>query len=639
MNNIEAQLCGLVLDIIILYFLSKHKRVGLYSETVFKNATIVYTLCIMLDILSVILIKNSERFNEHAIHFVCKDYLVFLMLCGYFAFVYTYSDVKRFRDNKKFGAVVFGIMVLGVILIYALPVKYFYDGTSVYSYGPSVLATYVFAPIFIISTIVFTFIHGKQMNPHRRKAVRIWMFIEIGAALIQYLIPEALLVGFGSSLGLFILYSELENPEANIDRETGAFSHDTYDKYIKQLYENSQDFSCIGINSGSDWKIDNDLENRVIVEMAEFLNSFGDSKLFRTAEYVFTLVYDKREQAINEAESAINLDIIRERFKEPWGGGNFSVNTKYLYVPDGNIVSSLDEFDSLRSFYRNTFSANEEVITLDKESANQIREIDIMKQEIKSALDDDRIEVYYQPIYSVESEHFVSAEALARMKDRDGNIVMPGKFIPVAEETGLIEQIGERVFRITCQFIKSNRLSEIGVEYVEVNLSVSQCENPKLSAIYNDIMKVEDVTPDKINLEITESSRLNSRNILLENMNMLITMGCGFSLDDFGTGESNLNYIVDMPVNIVKIDRGMIQDYFTNEKARVVMQATVNMIKKLGLRIVAEGVETEEQFEKIKELGIDYIQGYYFSKPLPAEEFLTFIRAKNKKYLELKEES
>ena len=639
MNNIEAQLCGLVLDIIILYFLSKHKRVGLYTETVFKNATIVYTLCIMLDILSVILIKNSERFNEHAIHFVCKDYLVFLMLCGYFAFVYTYSDVKRFRDNKIFGATVFGLMLLGTILILALPVRYYYDGVSVYSYGPSVRVTFVFAPIFIISTIIFTFVHGKQMNPHRRKAVRIWMLVEIGAAVIQFLIPEALLVGFGSALGLFVLYSELENPEANIDRGTGAFSHDTYDKYIKQLYESGRNFSCIGINSGTDWKIDNDLENRVIVEMAEFLNSFGDSKLFRTAEYVFTLVYDKKEKEVNEAESAINLDIIRERFKEPWAGGNFSVHTKYLYIPDGNVASSLDELDSLRYFYRDTFAENDDLIILDEESSKKIREIEIMNKEIKAALDEDRFEVYYQPIYSVASEHFVSAEALARMKDGDGNILMPGKFIPVAEETGLIEQIGERVFRKACQFIKSNSLSELGVKFIEVNLSVSQCENPSLSTVYREIMKEEEVSPDKINLEITESSRLNSRNILLENMNMLMTLGCKFALDDFGTGESNLNYIVDMPVNIVKFDRGMVQEYFTNEKARIVMQAAVEMIKKLGLRIVAEGVETEEQLEGIKALGIDYIQGYYFSKPLPAEEFLSFVKSRNKKFLELKEES
>ena len=145
----------------------------------------------------------------------------------------------------------------------------------------------------------------------------------------------------------------------------------------------------------------------------------------------------------------------------------------------------------------------------------------------------------------------------------------------------------------------------------------------------DEIMKLEEVHPKEINLEITESSTLNQRNILLENMNRLMNMGCGFSLDDFGTGESNLNYIVDMPVNIVKFDRSMVQDYFTNKRAEIVMRATVGMIKDLGLKIVAEGVETEEQVEGIKQLGIDYIQGYYYSKPLSKEDFIQFIETRN----------
>ena len=169
----------------------------------------------------------------------------------------------------------------------------------------------------------------------------------------------------------------------------------------------------------------------------------------------------------------------------------------------------------------------------------------------------------------------------------------------------------------------------MGIEYLEVNLSVAQCENRKLSEIYNKIMEKEEIEPAMINLEITESSTLHYRNILLENMNALGRMGCSFSLDDFGTGESNLNYIVDMPVQIVKFDRSMVQDYFVNERAKTVMRATVSMIKEIGLKIVAEGVETKEQLDAMEELGVDYIQGYYFSKPLAEKDFLNFLTVKN----------
>jgi EAL domain-containing protein (putative c-di-GMP-specific phosphodiesterase class I) len=142
-------------------------------------------------------------------------------------------------------------------------------------------------------------------------------------------------------------------------------------------------------------------------------------------------------------------------------------------------------------------------------------------------------------------------------------------------------------------------------------------------------MEKEQVSPSSINLEITESSTLHYRNILLDNMNTLGKLGCSFALDDFGTGESNLNYIVDMPVQLVKFDRSMVQDYFVNDRAKTVMRATVSMIKEIGLKIVAEGVETKEQLDAMADLGVDYIQGYYFSKPLQEKDFLKFLEVKN----------
>jgi EAL domain-containing protein (putative c-di-GMP-specific phosphodiesterase class I) len=335
--------------------------------------------------------------------------------------------------------------------------------------------------------------------------------------------------------------------------------------------------------------------------MAEFLNSFGFAKLFRLNDNDFALVYDMGQREMNEIESAVNLDVIRQRFKSKWGE-NSILNTKFLYIPDGHIVSSAEEFIEVYERNRYKFDKGEDMRTLDETAGQDIKEYRAMVLEIKDALRTDRVEVFYQPIYSVETGKFVSAEALARIRGNDGKLIMPGRFIPVAEESGLIGEIGERVFSKTCRCIKENNLKMKGIDYVEVNLSVSQCENPMLSSTYNEIMRLEEVRPEEINLEITESSTLNQRNILLENMRQLMNMGCGFSLDDFGTGESNLNYIVDMPVNIVKFDRSMVQDYFTNKRAEIVMRATVGMIKDLGLKMVEEEVETKERVKGIRNL-------------------------------------
>ncbi len=138
------------------------------------------------------------------------------------------------------------------------------------------------------------------------------------------------------------------------------------------------------------------------------------------------------------------------------------------------------------------------------------------------------------------------------------------------------------------------------------------------------------VDPDFINLEITESASMSAKKTLLNNMKNLIKYGISFSLDDFGTGQSNLNYIVDMPVDIVKFDRDMINAYFENGKAKYVMDAAMHMVHGMDLEIVSEGIETKEQYQTMEELGISYIQGYYFSKPLSERQFLEFIAASYK---------
>jgi len=220
----------------------------------------------------------------------------------------------------------------------------------------------------------------------------------------------------------------------------------------------------------------------------------------------------------------------------------------------------------------------------------------------------------------------VSAEALVRIRETDGSIVPPGKFIPVAEANGSIRRLGEIVFEKTCKFIKNYELGQYGIRYIEVNLSVEQCECLDLAERYIEIMNKYQMDPAWINLEITETGSIKTRKNMLKNMEQLIEYGVQFSLDDFGSGESNLNYIVDMPVEIIKFDRDMTQAYFESEKAKFVMRAAKNMIHDMGLKIVAEGVETEEQFSDVADFGIDYIQGYYFSKPLPRHDFIKFIR-------------
>ena len=137
------------------------------------------------------------------------------------------------------------------------------------------------------------------------------------------------------------------------------------------------------------------------------------------------------------------------------------------------------------------------------------------------------------------------------------------------------------------------------------------------------------INPAWINLEITETGVVSARNVLLNNMRKLIDEGFSFSLDDFGKGESNLMYVVEMPVSIVKLDYDISKAYFNTEKAKHVVKAVVGMAHELKLKMVAEGIENEDELRTMQEEGIDYIQGYYYSKPIPGDEFIRFVKQHN----------
>lgn len=628
--NIQVQCCGIAILFLLWMFYLKQKPLGLYSVKLFLLTMGMTSFCVTMDILSIVAIHHMEQIPGILLAFICKTYIVSLIWVGYFGLLYSGTELAKTRSERMKQNRAYTVTVLiGTLLIYVLPIHYYLDGMIVYTYGPSCMATYTFALLFVLLTLFKMFARGKEMNAKRRKTVIAWMLIWMIAALIQFLNARLLLVGFASVLGMLILFFKLENPDANIDRETGAYNAHALGEYVKQFYEGQERFSSIMLIFSDTNRLSDEEEgirqDIIFQEIVRYLEKIKGINVFKTMERELVLITDNEEWI-----QKVFL-MLQERFQHPWHSRRLAepmlLNPYYVLLTDSSVFRNTDEiFQMLRYLRVEERNPEKHIILLDDKRVAQFREKEETEEMILSAIEEDRIEVFYQPIYSVKEKRFVSAEALVRIRENDGSIIPPGKFVPVAERTGLISQIGQIVFEKTCAFIGENHLKErYGIHYVEVNLSVKQCEKKELAADFINIMRKYEVTPSSINLEITESAPIQTRNIFQRNIQRLLDYGVAFSLDDFGSGESNLNYIVEMPVSIVKFDRGMSQAYFADQKAKFVMEAAMSMIHDLKLEIVSEGVETKEQMEIISGLGIDYIQGYYFSKPLPADMFLKFI--------------
>lgn len=618
--NIQMQLAGFGVLLFLLCFYIRRKTVGLYTEVFFKWTMVITLINVTLDVLSIIIIANRNQVPNELCFIICKTYLISLIWTGCCGLFYICQDIyrgrARFRSLFGFGTV----SVIGSFVVLFLPISYVHQKEEIYTYGPSVFATYLFCVFFVFATLLFAFIYRRYMNKNRFSAVVMWILVWMLAALVQFFNNHLLLVGYASCLGMMIVFFKLENPEAYIDKETGAFNSHVFLKYIRQLYEKATSFSVLLISLEQHQNILDRYRDANLLSIFNFLNNRENVKVFKNVEQEFVMLFEEPEQLENE------FGQIRSRFKNDWHG--FIYDPIFVTIQNSNIADSAEEIYQLLRYYRLHIEHMDDRrrIEIDKSLVEERRQQQKMEDIICEALAEDRVEVFLQPIYSVETQRFVSAEALARIRLPDGSLVPPGQFIAVAETTGLILQLGERIFEKTCQFIQREKIWEWGLTYVEINLSIKQCESRDLAERYIQIMENYHLNPSLINLEVTESVSIQMRNILLQNMKRLINYGVSFSLDDFGNGESNLNYIVDLPVQIIKFDREMVQSYFEKDKGRFVMEAATRMILDMNLKIVAEGVETDEQLVGMQLLGVQYIQGYLFSKPLPEREFVEFVK-------------
>lgn len=610
-----------MLVIVFCIFVSE-KALDLYSRRLYFYAMVSDFICISLDILSIFCIAGSYsgQVPRWITLLVCKLYVASLIFQSYEGFLYAANEFFIKGSHNKLRWVYRIACAAGILAAMILPIDFYMENRIVYSFGPSTSATYVFTILFIVSTIFMAFQRADISSRRRRRTFLLWQGCWLLAAVIQMFNAELLLVGFASAFGMVLLYAELENPHEGIDRLTGLFTANIMSDYIRDRYTFGKNFSALSIVFQSDG-LHNDIETekKIFVRSAEYLGKFPHVRVFRNLGSELVLIFKNRE----EMETVYRQ--IREELSDAI---EIPIKIHYLLVPDSIIAGDVDEFFEFYRFLSRE-AQKKEIVQMDETAVARIREQSKIRKMIEEALKHGRVEVFYQPIYNVAEKRFTSAEALVRIRDEEGNIISPGDFIPVAEKTGLIVPLGEEIFKQVCALLAAKDVLKLGISYIEVNLSVVQFERDNLAEEFLEIAKLYGIDFANINLEITETASFGSKQTLLKNMETMMEWGTRFSLDDFGTGRSNLDYFVEMPVDIIKFDYKFTQGYFKNEKVHDVMKGVIEMMKRMGLYIVSEGVETEEQLRAMCGLGVDYIQGYYFSKPIPKEQFLTFLKNRN----------
>lgn len=620
----------LLLIIIIWYF--HEKRIPLASHRTFLIALSMVFVSTGLEIVSTKLAQMSGTEGNAAFWGLSTLQHLALnavpLLFAYYVLQIAHIDARQMLRAKWM------LSFCGLVDVIVLSTNpytnwiYEVDGKQ-YTYGYGVLILVTVAVLTIVASSVVV-IHRVNHTLFAKAMVVLFHMLIVAMAVFLQLRTHVLLLNFVIATVCLTLYYYLQNPNAVIDMVTKQFNRRFLGEYLHTFFVNEKPFGIIVV-AMDDFKFINKtygVENgdNLLRQIGAFMEEMREPKtVFRLGADQFCLVLYKDLDRIGEIAQKVH-----ERFRHPWYSENQAgimmsasiccVNCPADASAYGQLIEVMDYSMSMAKRMqkgRITYAGDYDL--------GRIKQDKAVEKAVKQAMDRDELMVYYQPIFSVEKGVYNSAEALVRLHDAELGWISPEDFIPIAERNGLIIEMGEVILDKVCRFIHDFKLAQTTVEYIEVNISPVQLMQQHFSDRVKQILEKYDVRPEQINIEITETATISMADTVNENIMDLVKYGIKFSLDDYGSGYANIDYINHMPFSIIKLDKYIIWDAFKSTKAGITLKHTIGMLNELKLHIVAEGVETAEMRDHLAEIGCHFMQGWYYSKAVADQDFVRLI--------------
>ncbi|RRJ18980.1 EAL domain-containing protein [Rheinheimera mesophila] len=422
------------------------------------------------------------------------------------------------------------------------------------------------------------------------------------------------------------------NRLADTDTLTGLPNRARFSSHLSQLVREQVEHALLVFDLDNFKKINDslghELGDTLLCKLSERLSQFTrfKAKLYRLGGDEFAVVLENT----NDIHSITSLakDLLKQInlpfFIEQHELAITSSIGIVLYPEDGNDPQALLRNADTAMYHAKHEGANRYLFFNDSMNKLAVKRLQV-ENLIRHGLKEDYFTVFYQPKMDIVTGQLVGMEALVRFITPKKGLISPASFIPVAEETGQILEIGEVVLQKTCEDVK--RWIDMGLFHgrVAVNLSAKQFMLPFLCEQIDDILQRSELPSYHLELEITEGTVMQSPTLAIDTMKKLRARGIHLAMDDFGTGYSSLAYLKQFPLNTLKIDKAFIDDMNT-ARGRNMVDTIVTIAHNLNLTVVAEGVEHAEQLQQLKQLRCEIIQGYFYSKPLSAHDFGLFLK-------------
>ncbi len=625
MWNYSFVLPNLIVLAVFLIYYSSRPQLPLYITKLFPKVLLTEVLVILLDPLASICLENCDDFSLFFQKSMNVLYFMAFIFRIYIFYVLTTHFIK-IHHKKVFPLFIVSLSVLlfgEMIALLNLKWPIIFSMTEgTYKREKFYDLIYLIALYYHLVSFCLIYFQRKKVEKWRTFNTFLFNFIILAGYITRFSLKNWLIIDSFYLLSIIIIYTKIESPSLYLDGKTFLFNTNALTDILEEA-EGTKTKLLMGFRIRNYQDLRDIFSTRQMdsgIKMISLYLKKNYQKLtkFYAGDGIFLLTGEDGS-SYKKIKSEIS-----QRFKKSWTDGkdfDISMNVDFfqanpdILLKDSSIMMKALSVSLIESKLKN----EKEIIITDDTLKEIVAKLEI-KRALEHAVETKSFQLYLQPIVDAKTHKVTGAESLARLCDFNGKIISPELFIPIAERNGRINALGEDMLEKTCAFIKKHDIKKHGISWININLSPIQFLNSELNERFCKILKKFNLDAELLHLEITEEAMIDHAMIQNQIQTMQDT-GFKFVLDDYGKGYSNISRLKRCPFINVKLDMELVWDFFKTNDCFLPMM--VKTFKLMNFMVTAEGIETEEMADKMRELGCDYLQGYYFSKPLSAEEFAT----------------
>lgn len=630
--NVDFLLSALVFLLIILRHFMEQRALNTKSSKAFLTFLLLGIANIVLDLLCTILITLA-RPELSWMSECCLMVLYLLQVLvpvSLMSYIQTFCEADRPQPRWRRLCRAAPVLVMGMLILSNHWHGLFFriDSSGAYVRGPYYLSMYLFAGAYILAVTIVSHLNAERLGWQKVRAIRELLVLVSICVVIQSIYHDILLTGFGIAISISILFFTINNPYQYMDSLTGLFDLNYFREQSSYFMLRKKSFHVLEVDLCQLKRINRilgtDVGNQALVQAAQMLRQVGrNTRVFRSSGKHFLLICP----TIIEYEDA--LQKIQAIFSQPMEIGGSSVSSPVVICGVMHaeqmdscefLVSYLDYLSSLIPTTNRTV-----LVQGDQETLKGFRYTQQIEHFLLTALEKDLFEVHYQPVYSTTQKRYVSAEVLSRLRHPALGPVSPELFIGLAEKNDQIARLSLLQMRRVCAFIKEH--PELMEQLQSIKINLSPLEVLKKGHIQQLIDTIQDsgIPACFFSFEITETVATDYTENLRRAVELFTSAGIGLCMDDFGSGYANLNAVLKLPFSAIKMDRSLLSNICTDEKAAALYRNTVSVLRNMDFAVIAEGVETSAELKLLTDWGVDMIQGFYFSRPLSGAGLLELL--------------